>query len=80
MVMDYLERGTPTESIAPYEWILAPAPRLRGFVPTLVVAAAFAVPFSFVAGFIATGQPLHGLYALPLLLSFVAYRLSVSLR
>lgn len=77
--MDYLERGTPTESIAPYEWILAPSPRLSGFVPTLLVAAIFALPFSLVAGFIATGQPLHGLYALPLILAFVGYRLRVNL-
>jgi hypothetical protein len=77
--MDYLERGPINETIPAQEWLVAPAPRLQGFVPIFTIATVFAVPFSFVIGFIATGQPFHGLYALPLVQAFVAYLLKENL-
>lgn len=67
------------DSIEPYEWMLAPAPRLRGLTPTLAIAAVFAIPFSLVAGFVATSRPLDGLYAVPLLLAVVAHLLRKNL-
>lgn len=77
--MDYLERGAMNDSVPPHVWMLAPNPRLRGLGPILAIATVFAVPFSLVAGFIATGHPLDGLYALPLLLAVVAHLLKENL-
>jgi hypothetical protein len=77
--MDYLERGPINDSNEPCDWMLAPAPRLRGLVPTLTIATVFAIPFSLVAGFVATSRPLDGLYAVPLLLALVAYCLRKNL-
>ena len=79
MVMDYLESGTPTTMSQSNDWLLTPAPRLRGLVPTLTVAAVIALPLGLVAGFIVTGRPLDGLYVVPLLCAATAVRLRENL-
>ncbi|MGV3617266.1 MAG: hypothetical protein ACO1SV_18215 [Fimbriimonas sp.] len=79
MVMDTLESGTPTTTGQSYDWLLTPSPRLRGLVPTLSVAAVITLPLALVAGFIVTGRPVDGLYAVPLLCAATALRLNENL-